>query len=149
MAAIEANPKGWQHDTKFWLQVINLALFMFGLHASSAGKKIASILIDSASTLLATVPAAMQLARVRACQGPDRAERIREDIKALIKALAQAIQQIIMHAQGTKPARSGGAAEGTPASPGPAPDHPARHSGAGRSGARARRRYSSGCPRPG
>ena len=126
VAAIEANPKSWQHDAKFWLQVINLALFMAGLGASSAGKKIASILINSASTLLATVPAAVQLARDYLHEtGPDRDSRLREDIKALIKALAQALQQIIGHAQASRTARPGGAAEGTSASPAPAAGTPA------------------------
>ena len=123
-ARLAGKPDSWQSDLNFWTQVVNLALFMVGLRSASVGKKILSIVLESASTLLTAIPAVMQLARDVRATGPDRDERIRADIKALIKALAQAIQQIIMHARGTKPARAGGAAEGTPASPVPAETTP-------------------------
>ncbi|MGO9219291.1 MAG: DUF4157 domain-containing protein, partial [Streptosporangiaceae bacterium] len=123
-ARLAGKPDSWQSDLNFWTQVVNLALFMVGLRSASVGKKILSIVLESASTLLTAIPAVMQLARDVRATGPDRDERIRADIKALIKALAQAIQQIIMHARGTKPARTSGAAEGTPAGPGPALETP-------------------------
>ncbi len=124
VTAIQAKPDSWQSDWSFWTQVINLALFMVGLRSAAVGKKILSILLGSAGTLLTAIPAVMQLARDVRATGPDRDERIRADIKALIKALAQAIQQIIMHARGAKPARASGASEGTPAGLGSASETP-------------------------
>jgi hypothetical protein len=135
VAAIQANPKGWQQDRNFWLQVINLALYMAGLAASAAGRKIATILIDSAATLAVTIPAVTRLADDYAnAKGPDRDAKLRADIQAVVRAVAQAIQQIVMHSRGTRPGHEGGAGEGTPAGNEGAAAKPA---GSGEHGAQA------------
>jgi hypothetical protein len=120
VTTIEANPKGWEIDPNFWTGVIGLALSVIGIGESSAGKKILGLLLNSANTLLTTIPAATKLAHdYLHANGPDRDEKLREDIKKLVTALAQAIQQIVAHARAGRGGKAGAPAEGGQAAPEP------------------------------
>jgi hypothetical protein len=104
VTAMQASPDDWIHDRNFQIQVANAVLFVLGLGASTAGNKIASIIVDTASGLLAVTPAVAKLKNDwDTVEGPTRDAVLSEDLKAVVAAVALAVQQIITSA--TAPAK--------------------------------------------
>jgi hypothetical protein len=103
VTTMQANPSGWLHDSAFWLQVVNAGLFLAGIGASTAGKKIATILVDSASVVLSVTPAVAKLATDwKEAKDPGREAVLNDDLKAVIRVVAQAAQQVILDARALK-----------------------------------------------
>ncbi|HSA50433.1 MAG TPA: DUF4157 domain-containing protein [Yinghuangia sp.] len=121
--AIAANPESWPREPAFWLQVANAVLFVAGLRASSASRKLATILIDAAMSSLAVAPVVAQLKNdLVSVQGPERDAAIKRDLVALVKALVGVLQQVITHARNYK---STAAHAASPVAPPHAPAHTA------------------------
>lgn len=113
LRAINANPEGWPTDPGFWTQVIAGILNVAGLAASSAGKRLAALLLDAALTTLTTAPVVRKLwVDWRNARGADRDAVLRQDLKDVVRALIAVLHQILVHAAGyRRPTAAGGAGE--------------------------------------
>jgi Domain of unknown function (DUF4157)/Pretoxin HINT domain len=92
------DPTAFVRSPEFWIAIGNLVLFVAGLRAASAGRKLLTLFIDAAMLGLAAAPPVIKYAYdyVNAT-GPKRDEVLREDLKGVIHAGAQVLQQIIAH----------------------------------------------------
>ncbi|GCD96701.1 eCIS core domain-containing protein [Embleya hyalina] len=113
--AINANPEGWPSDSRFWLQVVGAVLNVAGLAASSAGKRLAALLLDAALATLSTAPAVRKLwVDWKGAHGPDRDAVLEQDLKDVVRALIAVMHQILLHAAGYRRSKApgGGGTEG-------------------------------------
>ncbi|MGC0417008.1 DUF4157 domain-containing protein [Embleya sp. AB8] len=109
--AINLNPEDWPHDVHFWAQVVGAVLNVAGLGASSAGRKLAALLIDAALTTLSVAPAVRKLWTDRkGAQGADREAVLRQDLKDVVRALISVLHQIVLHAATYRRSKAPGAA---------------------------------------
>jgi Domain of unknown function (DUF4157)/Pput_2613-like deaminase len=136
VAAVQEYPQSWWAEPKFWLAVAQAVLFMLGLGAASAGRKITGFVIDLGTNLLATSGEVLKLRSDWMNEhSPDREAVLHADITALLKAVVMAVIQAITHARSLK---GGGprasvhegqpsARTTTPRQPAPAEPPPVQH----------------------
>jgi hypothetical protein len=106
VSAAEQDPKGFLKSKQFWIAVASAALYLIGLHASSAGKKLLTYFVDAVSLTLATAPPVIQLVEdLTNAKGPDRDEILHKDLAAVTRAAVEALRQIIQHAATIKKGR--------------------------------------------
>ncbi|MFE5529474.1 DUF4157 domain-containing protein, partial [Embleya sp. NPDC056538] len=111
--AINANPEGWPSDSRFWLQVVGAVLNVAGLAASSAGKRLAALMLDAALATLATAPAVRKLwVDWKGAHGPDRDAVVEQDLKEVVRALIAVMHQILLHAAGYRRSKAPGGGTG-------------------------------------
>ncbi|WP_161500972.1 DUF4157 domain-containing protein [Embleya scabrispora] len=112
--AINADPEHWPSDSRFWIQVVGAVLNVAGLAASSAGKRLAGLLVDAALTTLATAPSVLKLwGDWKNAQGPDRDEVLRKDLKEVLRALAAVLHQILLRASSHRRSKTPGGPGGS------------------------------------
>ncbi|MFE3200667.1 DUF4157 domain-containing protein [Embleya sp. NPDC059237] len=111
--AINANPQGWPSDSRFWLQVVGAVLNVAGLAASSAGKRLAALMLDAALSTLSTAPAVRKLwVDWKGAHGPDRDAVVEQDLKEVVRALIAVMHQILLHAAGYRRSKAPGGGTG-------------------------------------
>lgn len=122
--SVNANPEGFATDPAFWTSVINAALFVVGLHASAAGRRIVAILVSTGQVMVSAAPAALKIKEDWVTQrGPDRDAVIQKDLKDLFHAVWPSVRNLIQAALTRRAAAAGRppAEQPPPTPPPPAP----------------------------
>lgn len=107
--AVQANPKAWQSDERFWVGILNAALTVIGLRQTKAAARLSKFLI-AAGSLGNAVPIVLKLVEhytdPQLKNDPAKRDRLlAQDYGALVKVVANAIMSVVHQARtsGKKP----------------------------------------------